>query len=215
MSPFQSGFRPKHSCSTAMAKILDDIRVQFDDGDLTLLCLLDFSKAFDLVNHGLLCKKLRQLFGFTDSAVRLMSSYLEGRSQRVRGRDTSSKSKAVASGVPQGSVLGPLLFSLFVNDVFSVCSYVNVHAYADDIQLYLSSRIGLVEDLCFRINSDLSAITAWARNNCLSLNATKSFVLPISNSVIHSGDIPELLIGSNALAVTDKIKIWDSLLTLS
>lgn len=104
-------------------------------------------------------------------------------------------------------MLGPLLFSLFVNDVFSVCQYVSIHAYADDIQLYLSNRIGLVDDLCYKINSDLSAVSAWARDNCLCLNATKSFVMPISNSVIHLDDIPELYIDTSVLTVTEKSRI--------
>lgn len=84
---------------------------------------------------------------------------------------------------------------------------MNVHAYADDIQLYLSNRIGLLEDLCFKINSDLSAISAWASENYLCLNASKSYVLPIYNSVVCVNGIPKLWIGSSSLGFTNKVKI--------
>lgn len=206
LSPLQSGFRPKHSCATAMVKILDDIRMPYDNGDLTILCLLDFSKAFDSVNHSLLCRKLRHYFAFSNSAIKLLSSYLKGRVQRVKGENVSSQFKAIKAGVPQGSILGPLLFSMFVNDVFSVCKYVNVHAYADDIQLYLSNRIGLVEDICYKVNSDLSGILCWAQRNLLCLNAAKSYVMPICKSVIDPTNIPPLWIGTAALMTTEKIK---------
>lgn len=101
LSPFQSGFRSKHSCSTAMIKILDDIRISFDKNHLTLLCLLDFSKAFDSVNHELLCLKLKNYFGFGKSAVRLMESYLVGRSQCVKVDSKLSKPRQLSSGVPK------------------------------------------------------------------------------------------------------------------
>lgn len=83
LSQLQSGFRPHHSCSTAIVKVLDDIRQPFDQGHLTLLCLLDFSKAFDSVNHKLLCNKLANYFGFSESAVRLLKDYLSNRFQKL------------------------------------------------------------------------------------------------------------------------------------
>lgn len=74
--PLQSGFRAGHSCSTAMVNVLNDIRIKFDEGYVTLLCLLDFSKAFDTVNHELLCWKLQRYFNFSSSATRLLKSFL-------------------------------------------------------------------------------------------------------------------------------------------
>lgn len=204
LSPFQSGFRPGHSCSTALVKILDDIRVAFDQDFLTILCLLDFSKAFDSVQFKLLIGKLGELYGFHSSALKLMISYLYGRIQCVRSSNKVSAFKSVNSGVPQGSILGPILFTLFINDLFAVLKYTNCHAYADDVQIYLSNRVGLVEDLCVRINEDLENINKWAIKNRLSLNPLKSCVLPISRSNIDPTSLPPLCIGQSELKYVTK-----------
>ena len=150
LSPLQSGFRAGHSCGTSIVKILDDIRVAFDCGKITILCLLDFSKAFDCVDHKILVAKLKYYFGFSDSAANLIASYLSNRMQSVKCNGVSSSLKIISSGVPQGSVLGPLLFSMFINDVFNCTHDAIMHAYADDVQLYLSNRMGLIEDLQFQ-----------------------------------------------------------------
>jgi len=134
LNPMQSGFRKGHSCNTAMLKILDDIRSSFDINMITLLCLLDFSKAFDSVDHVILCNKLKA-YGFSDSVVRLIWSYLSNRRQRVKVDSGYSNYTQLTSGVPQGSILGPLLFAIFINDLFDVCKFSEVHAYADDFQI--------------------------------------------------------------------------------
>ena len=95
-------------------------------------------------------------------------------------------------GIPQGSVLGPLLFSIFINDVFRVCSDMSIYGFADDLQLCLSRPLGLVEDLCVRINDDMKNISNWAESNKLKLNPAKSFVLPISKNVVPHSELPPI-----------------------
>lgn len=206
ISPLQSGFRAGHSCTTAVLKVLDDIREQLDESNMSLMCFLDFSKAFDRVNHRILCQKLKYYFGFSQYALHLIESYLTGRAQKVVVGSGESCLKIVTSGVPQGSVLGPLLFSIFVNDVFLVCKNCNIHAYADDIQLYISNRIGLIEDMCCRLNDDLNEISKWSEENKLLLNPKKSYILPINHSKIDISDLPNVFLGSTALQYVTKVK---------
>jgi len=206
LSPFQSGFRPGHSCNTASMKVLDDVRSAFDMGFLTLLCLLDFSKAFDSVNHELLVHKLKSFFGFSDFAANLLASYLMNRQQKVNVNGRCSDLKSVKCGVPQGSVLGPLLFSMFINDLFKCVVDVQVHAYADDVQLYMSNRVGLVEDLFCRVNEDLQRIFNWSVCNQLLLNPCKSCVLIISKNDHDCDSLPSLFIGEHVLSVVNSVK---------
>lgn len=205
LSPFQSGFRPQHSCATAMVKILDDIRQQYDRSYLTVLCLLDFSKAFDRVNHSILCRKLRHYFGFSDRAVRLISSYLSNRFQRVLVGEHFSNVKYLREGVPQGSILGPVLFCMFINDISHVCKSVSFHLYADDVQIYLSRPVGLLEDLFHRINSDLSAIYIWSVENGLTLNPSKTQAILISKKYYEPDFLPPLLLSNTQIKFVDKV----------
>lgn len=206
LSPYQSGFRAGHSCKTAVLKVIDDIRIQYDNGNATLMCFLDFSKAFDKVDHSLLCEKLKHNYGFTDTAIMLMNDYLTGRTQKVVIGNKESCLKSVTSGVPQGSVLGPLLFSIFVNDVFRVCKNSYMHAYADDIQLYISSKLDLIDDTCFKLNEDLVSIKKWADDNHLLLNSVKSFVLPIYRSVLNTTELSNIYLGNIPLQFVKKTK---------
>lgn len=203
--PFQSGFRTNHSCSTAMVKIMDDIRLNFDNGDLTILCLLDFSKAFDRVDHHILCCKLRHYFGFSHRAVNLIKDYLSNRLQRVVVGSNQSGLKDVQSGVPQGSILGPILFCMYVNDLPKICTNVSIHLYADDVQFYLSRPPGLIEDLVCRINEDLSAIYGWSVANRLLLNAAKTQLILISSSSFDTETIPPIFLSDNRLSFVDNI----------
>jgi len=151
-----------------------------------------------------LIEKLAELYGFNTHALKLMASYLDGRTQRVCLNNKTSTLKLITSGVPQGSILGPILFSIFINDLFAVVENASIHCYADDVQIYLSNRIGLTEDLCFRLNEDLLNISTWAERNSLRLNPQKSNVLPISRHDIDVSHLPPIHIGSEQLKYVSK-----------
>jgi hypothetical protein len=170
---FQSGFRRNHSTTTALLKVSNDLREAINIGNVSFLLLLDFSKAFDKINHKRLIKKLRT-FNLSESVVSWFVSYLEGRSQCVEVGGVFSRWLSVSSGVPQGSILGPLLFSLYINDISVNLRYCRHHLFADDCQIYFSFRPGDVEVGMRSINEDLVAVQRWARTNGLCLNASKT-----------------------------------------
>jgi len=185
----QSGFRPKRSCITALIKVCEDLRKSVDINEVVFLLLLDFSKAFDNVSHRQLLKKLRRLFHFSDSAVKLIGSYLTDRLQTVCSGNEFSGFIKIFKGVPQGSVLGPLLFSLYVNDLPDILQGCSMHMYADDVQLYSSCKINSMCQCVVNINNDLRAVTNWARENDLCLNPAKTKYIVISRKPVDTCDI--------------------------
>ena len=172
----QSGFRAGHSCSSALLNILDDILRAHDNNRVTVLVLLDFTKAFDTINHDLLLSKLRY-FGLSGSAIELIHSFLDGRSQYVSLSDNCSSIMHVASGVPQGSILSPLLYSLYTSGLQDSISYCNYHFYADDTQLYYSFLPKETEEANIKINEDLNSLATAAGKHSLKINPNKSSVL--------------------------------------
>ena len=148
----QSGFRPGFSTSTALIKICNDISRNLDNSKVTYLTLLDYSKAFDIINIDLLIAKLHY-YGFSNSALNWMSSYLSSRYQHVKLNGNLSNEHLVMHGVPQGSILGPLLFSIFTSDLPSFLpSECSTHLYADDTQVYTSCNISDVNPAISDIN---------------------------------------------------------------
>lgn len=205
LSKFQSGFRAHHGTQTALLKITNDIRVNIDRKLATVLVLLDFSKAFDTVSHELLGRKLRNLFGFDDSSCALLGSYLSGRLQFVSSDGGDSSCLPVLSGVPQGSVLGPLLFSLFINDLPDGLRS-SYHMYADDVQLYSGFSPSQLRDGISSINNDLGLIHRWACDNQLGLNAGKSQAIVIFNRDIDTSSLPIVILGNDRIDYVDKVK---------
>ena len=169
----QSGFKSGHSCETALLHITDDIVRGLDEGRATVLVLLDFSKAFDSLNHALLLSILSYNH-LSQSAVDLLSSYLQDRAQRVAVGGDLSDLLPLTSGVPQGSILSPLLFAVYTSGLPAWVNHSVVHMYADDTQMYLSFRpcdVDLAMDL---LNADLESISRASRNHGLHLNASKT-----------------------------------------
>lgn len=109
---YQSGFRSQYSCSTALSFILTDILTAIENGETTILVLIDYSKAFDCINHEVLLSILSYI-GFTNDAITFFKSYLYNRSKRVKVNNTYSTGITLDSGVPQGSILGPLLYTIY------------------------------------------------------------------------------------------------------
>lgn len=204
LADVQSGFRSHHGTASAILKITDDIRLRTDKKLVTALVLLDFSKAFDTVNHSVLCDKLSRNFYFASSSARLICSYLTNRRQCVDFNGMVSGFLDSDCGVPQGSILGPLLFSLYINDLPSVLSFSEVHLYADDCQIYCSSHTSDVNSLIQSINSDLGRIQVWASINGLSLNAKKSQALIINNKL--NIPIPDIVLNHEVIVPTATVK---------
>lgn len=204
----QSGFRKGHSTSTALLKVIDDIRMNVDSRKHTVLCLLDFSKAFDSVIHGRLYNKLIKDYMFSKSAADLICSYLTGRSQMVRNNDELSEVALVTSGVPQGSILGPLLFSLYIADVCSCIQHSSYHLYADDLQIYRASckDSASISDCIQLMNVDLSNICVWASDNGLSLNAGKTQSIVVSKSVTNVSSFPSLMVDNCCIPYSTSVR---------
>lgn len=199
LSSAQSGFRAKRSCKTALLLVVDDIRKALDLNSLTFLTLLDFSKAFDTVDHSILCEKLLNNFGFSSLATKLLHSYLSGRQQCVVVGSQMSSFLEVFTGVPQGSILGPLLFSLYVNELPRLVKHCSVHMYADDVQLFLSCPLPSVASAVCDVNEDLNNIQQWALKNSLSLNPEKSKTLCIYKKVLDTSRFPLIKLGHSVI----------------
>ena len=178
---FQSGFRKQHSTETALLRVSSDILMSSDAGDTSVLVLLDLSSAFDTVDHRILIKRLRDYVGISGIALDWLSSYLTDRSFSISIGDFVSNSSPLSCGVPQGSVLGPLLFSLYLLPLGKIISHYDVayHLYADDIQLQFAFKPSEPYKLS-RLLDCLNAIRVWTTENSLQLNADKTEVLVVA-----------------------------------
>ena len=169
----QSAYKQAHSTTTALLNVTDDIYEALENSELTFLVLLDYSKAFDCANHRLILAKLKAA-GLCGDALSWVESYLSGRSQKVVTGTSESDWESTVNGVPQGSVLGPLLFTVLVSDIKDAIKRGRYHLYADDTQLYYTCKVDEVNETIDRINSDLNNISTFSKKNCLKLNAEKS-----------------------------------------
>ncbi len=151
-----------------------------NEGKVTILTLLDYSKAFDTINYRLLLAKLKSL-GFSSNALEWFGSYLYGRSQKVVYELQESKWQTINNGVPQGSILGPLLFIIMVSDISKFLNDINYHLYADDTQLYHHSSLQALPDSIADVNHELSGVYTFSNKNALRLNASKTVYMIIGS----------------------------------
>ena len=170
----QSGFRSGHCTQDVLVASIDDWRRGLDNGQLVGVVLIDLSKAFDSINHDLLLCKMDH-YGIRGMEKRWFQSYLSDRKQRVVVDGEVSSWGSVKTGVPQGSILGPLLFTLVINDLPSVLQSTKVMLYADDTTIYHSCSEP--HELKAALAADLSRIVGWLRKNHLQMNVRKTQLL--------------------------------------
>ena len=172
----QSAYKRFNCCETATIKIFGDIQKMIFQGLNVALITLDSSAAFDTVDHVILLNKLKNEYGIRDQALGLIKSYLENRTFSVVVGNSVSKKQKLSCGVPQGSLLGPLLYLLYTNEIQSIVEgcEIEIHLYADDVQLYLSFNSDNYTQTIQKLNMCLNKIKNWMHKNCLKLNTGKT-----------------------------------------
>ena len=163
----QYGFRPNYSTSLALFELTENIRKDIDTGHVVALVTKDLEKAFDMLSHDILIRKLKY-YGFSDQVIKWFSDYFQLRRQVTLINGNESNPTFVKHGVPQGSILGPLLFILYLNDLPRVIKHCKISLYADDTCVYLASKDPA--QLQEMLNEDLEAMSKWYSHNELLLN---------------------------------------------
>ncbi|XP_075167731.1 uncharacterized protein LOC142239862 [Haematobia irritans] len=202
----QSGFRAQRSCTTALLNVSEDIRSEIENNKINILVLLDHSKAFDTVDHDILITKLKYMFRFSKSAIKLVQSYLSNRYQSAFVMNTRSDPLLVTRGVPQGSILGPLLFTLYANDLPNQLQFCKIHLYADDAQMYLAGDINKLQETVRNINLDLQRVHQWACANGLSLNPSKSKCILIKKKSLKISLNIDIILNNERIEIVENAK---------
>ena len=203
----QYGFRTLHSTELATLELIDRITNSMDAGEVPINIYIDLSKAFDTLDHHILLTKL-QYYGVHGNSLSLFQSYLNNRKQSVYLNDICSQQLCISTGVPQGSILGPLLFIIYINDISKACNLFYPVIYADDTTLSATLNTFSPVDnqnsrLDHKINDELMKILDWLKVNKLSLNINKTKAM-----LFHAPQkqvlIPDIKIGGTVIEFVDK-----------
>ena len=177
-----------------------------------MLALLDFSSAFDTIDHPILLHRLHNDFGFTDAVLQWFSSYLTDRTHYVSLSNHCSALTPVHSGVPQGSVLGPILFTMYIKPFSAIIDSHSIihHSFADDIQLEMSAPPDRISELLHSMQSCKSDVKAWATANMVKLNDSKTeLMLVTSKRTKHLHNLPtSITIGNAQIPLKKSARIW-------
>ena len=180
LSNFQSGFRPKHSTVSVLIQMCDEWLEIMDNSKFNGVIFLDIRKAFDLINHKILLKKMKDHFGISVLELEWFESYLTNRVHVCFVNGQISSLGKIICGIPQGSILGPLMFLLYINNMPDCLNTTTPCLYADDIQIFSSSHD--FTELTENLNSDLNNIRNWLAKNKLQHHPTKSKLMFIGSS---------------------------------
>ena len=197
----QSAYRPGHSTETALLKVFIWLFLSLSKGNISVLALLDFSSAFDTIDHPILVHRLHTDFGFSDAVLQWFSSYLTDRTHYVSLCNHCSDFAPVHSGVPQGSVLGPMLFTMYIKPLSAIIdSHSIIHnSFADDLKLQMSAPPDRISELLHSMQSCISDVKAWATANMLRLNDNKTeLMLVTSKRTKHLHSLPTSITIGNA-----------------
>jgi hypothetical protein len=198
-SPYLSGFRKGHSCQTLLMRLVEDWKKALDSHKVVGTILMDLSKAFDCLPHDLLLSKLKA-YGFEESSITLMNSYLSHRKQRVKINECNSNWQQIRKGVPQGSILGPTLFNIFINDLFDFIKHTTLFNYADDNTL---SSIGSSTDEVVRnLQTDANSAIKWFSDNHMKANPGKFQAM-----LLGSTEDVNFRLGQEAIDCTDCVSL--------
>ena len=210
LTPHQSAYRSRHSTETAILRILTDILNSLDENKIAVLLLLDLSAAFDTIDHQIHLSRLNHTFGIRETALNWFRSYLSGRKQFVLVGDHRSSESPLKYGVPQGSVLGPVLFILYTTPLSDVIRghSVSHEMFADDTQLLHSSAIDDYPTLTSTLQSCTSDVDTWMSANKLKLNCEKTEAVRFYRQPHHSPDLlpSSLMLGSSTIEFSDTVR---------
>lgn len=205
LSRRQFGFRPGLSTIDAISTLIDDVGLALNNNQLTIATFIDFKKAFDTLDHKLIIKRLAEL-NLHSSVLQWFTSYLSNRSQTTLVNNLRSSEEPISTGVPQGSILGPLLFIIYVNKLTSVPTNSSILMYADDTVIYLPIDKKFDQQTLTSFQKDLNDISNWCFNNKLSINIAKTQVMILGSTQRNSKFTSNLTLTLSNTPLTTVIK---------
>ena len=208
LSNLLCGFRNGHSTEHALFRLTELCRKTLGDRKVVGMVLMDLPKAYDCLPHDLLIAKLAA-YGFGQHSLLLIHSYLSNRKQRVKVGSEFSKWLGIKSGIPQGSVLGPLFFNIFINDLLLAVTESEVCNFADDTTVYKSGKD--IEEVVVNLEEDLSNTLDWFKDNHMAANPGKFKVMFLG---LKEKPTFILEINDKVIPLTDKVKLLGVTVTL-
>ena len=197
-STYQCGFRKGYSAQHCLVAMLEKWKFCNDKKKSFGALLTDLSKAFDCLSHGLLLAKLHA-YGFDYGALKLIHSYLSGRNQRTKVRNSFSSWKEILFGVPQGSILGPLLFNIFLCDLFFMIKSVNFSSFADDTTPYADGDC--ISDVVGTLEKSTNDLFKWYSDNQMKVKPEKC------NLIVNSADDISLNLNDNSIKCSESVRL--------
>ena len=201
LNPTQFGFRRNHNTFQALNLFSSDIYSALDNSLSTLSIFIDFSKAFDTINHNILLDKMYH-YGIRGPIHSWFKDYLTKRNQEIVFNGVNSTSSEITLGVPQGSVLGPILFLIYINDISNIFTTSKTILLADDMTIYLTGPNP--EELINTANQELQRLYQWCICNRLTINTEKTYYMLFTNK--KTCLLPQLLINNCTVCRTNRLK---------